>query len=152
MIKPSIHPVRVILALLAAAFAGCAAGITAAPAIIGDVGSVNFDLEYFKALGVIWLYTLPVSLIFGALTHWALLRLKLWPVTAYTFAGMLLGPIALMVWNGVMTMGRGLLTLPDNELIWIGVITGGATALTFRLLVHRLSDAPSSPPAGTRPY
>ena len=154
MTKPSTHPVRVFLALLIAAFVGCAAGIASFPTIIGAVGGVEFgpvlSIEYFKTVGIIWLWTLPISLTFGALAHWALLRLKLWPVTAYTIFGMLLGPAALIAWNFMMT--RGHLDLLDMSLTWLGVITGGVTALTFRLLVHRTADSTSFPPPGTRPY
>ena len=151
MIKPSTHPGRVILALLASSFVGCIAGILSIPYFVSETVSPPSIGSFIEMLLVIWVVTLPVSLVFGALAHWALLRLKFWPVTAYTITGMALGPIAIIVWDFATSRSFSLQWLPP-ELTWLGVITGGVTALTFRILVHKTSDSASFPPAGTRPY
>ena len=151
MTKPSTNPVRVGVALLLAAFIGCAAGLCSLPILVGAIAKPESFDTFLKTLFLIWGTTLPVSLIFGAFAHWALLRLKLWPVTAYTITGILLGPVSILVWDIAMSRSLHFKWLPP-ELIWLGVITGGVTALTFRLLVNNSNETPSFPPAGTRPY
>ena len=144
MTKPSTHPGRVILALIASTIVGCTAGVMALP-MLGEaaIRPPNFA-AYAEILFFVWVITLPVSLIFGALTHWALLRLRLWPVTAYTIAGMALGPVALIVWATATSRPLEIAWLPP-ELTWLGVITGGTTALAFRLLVHKSSASTPFP-------
>lgn len=151
MIKPSTHPGRVFVALIASAFLGCFVGLFALPYFAGETVRPPGFGAFVEVLLLAWMLTLPVSLVFGALTHWGLIKLKLWPVTAYTIAGMALGPLALIVWD--MMLSRSLeFNWLAQDLTWLGVIVGGATALSFRLMVHKSSDSPSFPPAGTRPY
>jgi len=149
MVKPSTHPVRVFLALLIAPFVGCVLGLWIVSVMNGDDVSFYELPELAKTAMWVWLYSLPLSVPLGGLVHLALLKFRLWPVTAYTLIGLLLGPVALLIWLTVI--GTSFIQL-NATLAWLGAITGGLTALTFRLLVHRADDSPSSPPAGTRPY
>ena len=151
MKKPSTHPGRVFLALLAASFLGCTAGVFALPMLGGNAMQPPDIGAFIEFLFVVWIVTLPISIPFGAATHWVLVRLKFWPVTAYTIAGMLLGPVSLIVWDMVMNRHIRVDWLAP-ELAWLGVIVGGSTALAFRLLVHKTSDTDPFPPEGTRPY
>lgn len=148
MFKPSTHPGRVLLALLIAPFAGCVLGLWVIGIMNGE--RVLADVpELLDTALFVWLYSLPLSVPLGGLVHLVLLKLRLWPVTAYTLVGLLLGPLALIVW--LFAMGLAFVPI-DAGAAWLGATTGGVTALTFRLLVHKTSDSPSSPPAGTRPY
>lgn len=151
MIKPSTHPGRVLAALFIAPLIGCVLGLWFIFLMSGDSMSAQTLSEIFTASAWVWLYSLPLSVILGALVHFTLVKLRLWPVTAYTLVGLLLGPLALMVWLALMGVGVGQMDM-DAQGAWLGAITGGTTALIFRMLVHKTSDSPSSPPAGTRPY
>lgn len=149
MIRPSTHPARVLAALLFAPLVGCICGLLVFTVLNGEPIPASEIPQVLGIGGWVWIYSLPLSLPLGALIHFILVKLRLWPVTAYTLVGLLLGPLALLVW--LWALGGSFLEI-DAQMAWLGAITGGLTALTFRLLVHRMDDSPSSPPAGTRPY
>ena len=147
MHKPTTHPGRVSLALIVAPFIGCAAGLISYLQFTGERIGVSDTLELLAASGWVWFYTLPISFILGGVVHFLLLKLRFWPVTAYALAGLLLGPLALIVWLYAIS---GEIEF-DNSIALLGAVTGGITALSFRIMVHKTSDTPSTPPAGTRP-
>lgn len=149
MIKPSTHPGRVLLALLIAPLVGCIFGLWFFTILDGEMVSIPDFIDFLQTGGMVWLYSLPLSVPLGAAVHLALLKLRLWPVTAYTLIGLLLGPVALAVWLSAWGVS---ISDMDAGMAWLGAITGGITALTFRLLIHKSSESPSFPPAGTRPY
>ena len=144
MTKPSTHPGRVIVALIISTMIGCAAGLICLPMLGESMVRPPDTAAFIELLIFVWIATLPVSIIFGALAHWALLRLKFWPVTAYTIAGMFLGPVAIIVWDISTSTSFQLRWLPP-ELTWLGVIVGGTTALAFRIMVHKSTDSASFP-------
>ena len=137
MTRPSTHPGRVTLGLLVGPLGGCIFGLMIF-LMPSELSHTNFGQLLWISLWV-WFSSLPLSVPLGLVVHFSLLKLRLWPVTAYTLVGLLIGPLALMVW---LWIAAGSFFVIDSEMAWLGAVTGGLTALIFRLIVHE-SAAPT---------
>jgi len=150
MNAPAPNKVQLGIALILAPLFGCIFGLGAFVAN----GSGADPLGYIGGVaylgGMIWLWSLPLSIPLGLAVHLALKKLNYQTHFAYTAAGLALGFPALWLFLTVLS-GGDLAELDTN--LWLGGITGAATALVFRLMIGLAGPAtPSSPGPQTPPY
>lgn len=124
---------RVIAALLAASLIG-AFGATACAHVFASDITLNDSQYGFVYLSLYaWVCLLPFIVLFGGGAYWLLSKYQIRAVTAYTFSGMLLAPLAVLAWTIVFEQSFEWL---DPMATWLSIIGGGITALIFRLFIH----------------
>lgn len=150
MLPPAPTKIQTAIALIFAPLFGCIFGLGLM--FLNDSGGDPLDAMGAVAYmgGLVWLWSLPLSVPLGLGAHLALKKIGYQTHFAYTALGLALGFPALWLFLMVLSGGDGGL---GNIDVWLGGVTGAATALIFRLLIGLAGPAAASSPTDkTTPY